>query len=98
MSQENRPWIKFGKHREVTPLWLHVPAKYMSQLYRVRNGVEKEFCIIEFYGDHALCAWRSNKTCRTGIPFTCKIETRGGKSGIVYKGKFYPFGRYGWVF
>lgn len=90
---------KFGKNREVDPLWLHVPTVYMSQVKGSKDrGWESDFCVIQFYGNKALCAWRNNERCYTGMPFMCRVVTKNKKRGILYKGKFYPFTKYGWVF
>lgn len=97
----DRPWIKFKKNREVDRSWMHVPAKYMSEVKGSNSKGHcwegKEFCIIEFYGNRALCGWRNNETCKVGKTFLCKIVRKGKKTGIIYKDKFYQLGRYGWV-
>ena len=94
-----RTWLKFRKHRDVDPQWLHVPARYMGEVTGSNDkGWTKEFCVIEYYGNKALCAWRNNSRYCTGIPFICKIINKNKKKGILYKGKFYPFSRYGVVF
>lgn len=70
---------KFGKYREVHPLWLHVPIKY---ILNVPGSKDSNLCIVEIYGNNALCAWHNNSTGRCGIPFLCPI--RDGK--LFYKG------------
>lgn len=92
---------KFNKNRSVEESYLHVPVKYMSEVRgketRPNCWSGKEFCIIDFYGNNALCGWRNNESCKVGKTFLCKIIHRGKKTGIIYKGKFYPLGRYEWV-
>lgn len=96
-----RPWLKFKTNREVDKNWLHVPAKYMFNIKGSNNSKDmlngKEFCIIEFYGNKALCGWRNGDTCKVGRTFLCDLAVRNKKRGIIYKNKFYPFDRYGWV-
>lgn len=90
---------KFDKDRAVDPSWLHTPTVYMSKVRGSKDNMLKfEFCIIQFYGNKALCAWRNNHRCYTGMPFMCSVVIKNKKKGILYKGKFYPFTRYGWVF
>lgn len=144
---------KFGKDRSVSPNWLHVPVKYMTEVngsltqsqsryeltdeyvskryedyVKFMNEIDiepitveefkqslledgdcgeyippkndKDFCIVELHKHSAVCAWRNNQTCKIGMSFKCKVETKkDGTIGIVYKDKFYPINKSssGWV-
>lgn len=45
------------------------------------------------------CSELNNKTCKVGMPFLCKRVIKRGKSGFMYKDKFYSLEtEYGWVF
>lgn len=59
-----------------------------------------DHCIImDFMGKSLLCAWRNNNTCKVGMPFLCRRIIKKGKSGFMYKNKFYSLEtKYGWVF
>lgn len=54
---------------------------------------------MDFMGKNLLCAWRNNNTCKVGMPFLCRRIIKKGKSGFMYKNKFYSLEtKYGWVF
>lgn len=73
-----------------------VPIKYCTE---VPNSKDSSFVIMDFMGKSLLCAWRNNNTCKVGMPFLCRRIIKKGKSGFMYKNKFYSLEtKYGWVF
>lgn len=72
------------------------PIKYCTE---VPNSKDSSFVIMDFMGKNLLCAWRNNNTCKVGMPFLCRRIIKKGKSGFMYKNKFYSLEtKYGWVF
>lgn len=90
-------------------LWEHLIAEKFEiflvtpDCYTIRarfpNSKDSSFVIMDFMGKSLLCAWRNNNTCKVGMPFLCRRIIKKGKSGFMYKNKFYSLEtKYGWVF
>lgn len=87
---------KFEKYRSVHESYWRVPIKYCTE---VPNSKDSSFVIMDFMGKNLLCAWRNNNTCKVGMPFLCRRIIKKGKSGFMYKNKFYSLEtKYGQVF
>lgn len=85
---------KFSKNREVNNHYLSIPLKYC---FNVPTSNGKDFTIIDDYGKFFLCAWRNSDTAKAGMTFLCRKVFKKSTVGFLYKDKFYPLGKSGWV-
>ena len=65
----------------------------------IKKGKDKTLCIIDFYGNNALVAWRNNKTRKVGMTRLCPVLQKNGKAYLQYKDKLILISNdSGWVF
>lgn len=96
--EDDEEWNEYSGeiYGEDKVLQQRVPIKYCTE---VPNSKDSSFVIMDFMGKSLLCAWRNNNTCKVGMPFLCRRIIKKGKSGFMYKNKFYSLEtKYGWVF
>ncbi|MDR2835867.1 MAG: hypothetical protein LBV69_06700 [Bacteroidales bacterium] len=87
---------KFEKNRSVSFSYFAIPLYYTG--IKHPNNNDKELVLIDDYSRHYLAAYRNNSLCKVGIHFILKKEMENGKSGFIFKGKFFQLRKYGWVF
>jgi len=87
---------KFEKNRSISSAYFAIPLYYTG--IKHHNNNDKELVLIDDYGNHYVAAYRNNSLCKVGIHFILKKEMKNGKSGFIFKNKFFPLNEYGWVF
>lgn len=87
--------LKFGKNRSVYYGYHACPLRYPGIKHATRP--QTELVLLDDLGKMYLAAYRNNQTSKVGITFLLKKEVKNGKSGFIFKDKFFANTRYGWV-